>query len=271
MRTTIALPATALTALGLAACGDVTGPDFAEPRYTSVVIEGQWHGDVLPGDHVEIKGIVGTIEAATAPNQEVVVTWTKRGRQYDPAGVTVEVLRHADGITICAVYPDLPGRPMNECLPGERGNMVVQGNDVAVDFTVTVPVGVDFIGRTVSGNIYADNLQSDAFSSTVSGNVNITTSELAEASTVSGSIEASIGRSDWNRGLAFTTVSGSVAVAIPENTNAEVWATTVTGNIFSDFSLPVLQDGSIRGSLGGGGALLRLSAVAGSIILRSGS
>ncbi|UCG87989.1 MAG: DUF4097 family beta strand repeat protein, partial [Gemmatimonadota bacterium] len=120
-------------------------------------------------------------------------------------------------------------------------------------------------------DIYADELHSDVFGSTVSGDVHIATAELAEASTVSGSIDAAIGRSDWGRDLAFTTVSGGVIVEIPGNTNAEVWATAENGTVSSDFSLPVLQDGSVRGTLGSGGALLRLATVDGSVRLRRGS
>ncbi len=272
MKRTISLPAAALAALGLAACDDVTGPDSDETHYYHpLAIEGEWRGQALPGDLVEIKGISGDIRASTAPGQEVVVTWTKQGRQSDPAGVTVEVVLHADGITICAVYPDLPGRPKNECLPGQLGHMVTQDNDVSVDFTVTVPAGVDFSGHTVSGDVFADDLRSNAIGATVSGNVNITTSELAEASTVSGSIEASIGGSNLDRDLAFTAISGSVTVSIPTNVNAEVWATAVSGSVFSDFSLPARPDGSIRGILGSGGQLLRLSTVSGNVMLRRGS
>jgi len=271
MKRTITLPAGALTVLGLAACSDATGPDHDETPHDPIAIQGEWRGQVMPGDLLEIKGINGDIQATAAVGREIVVTWTKWGSEYDPAGITIEVVHHADGVTICAVYPDVPGRPKNECMPGQQGNMVVQNNDVAVDFNVTVPTGVDLVGRTVSGDVYADGLRSNVFGSTVSGNVDITTSEVAEASAVSGSIEASIGRPDWHQDLAFTTASGSVAVSIPGNTNAEVWATSLTGNVSSDFSLPVQHDGSIRGTLGSGGALLRISTVAGNISLRRSS
>jgi hypothetical protein len=256
MKRTIALPATALAVLSLAACEDATGPDNDEFHFNPRVIEGEWRGQALPGDLLEIKGISGDIQASASLDQEIVVKWTKRGQQDDPASVSVQVVQHANGITICAVYPDVPGQPDNECLPGDFGHMATQDIDVDVDFTVTVPAGVDFRGRTISGDINADHLRGDVEGATVSGDVSITTSELAEASTISGSIEASIGRSDWDRDLAFTTVSGSLSVSIPANTNAEV---------------PVLHDGSIRGTLGSGGALLRLSTVAGSVRLRRGS
>ena len=46
-------------------------------------------------------------------------------------------------MTICAAYPDVPGQPANGCLPGDEGSTHVEDNDVRVDFTVSVPAGVD--------------------------------------------------------------------------------------------------------------------------------
>jgi uncharacterized protein YaiE (UPF0345 family) len=260
-----------MAALGVTACGDTMGPDTDSGWNHTQVIEGEWRGQVTAGNTIEIKGIQGNIEAATASGQEIVVTWKKRGRHDDPAGVTVDVVQHAGGVTVCAVYPDIPGGFRNDCLPGENGHMATREFDVAVDFTVLVPAGVDFNGRTISGDVRVEDLSSNAFGSTISGNVDITTSELAEASTVSGSVNASIGRSDWRRNLAFSVMSGSVTVSIPENTNAEVWATAATGSVSSDFSLPRLMDGSLRGNIGAGGGMLRLSTVTGSISLKQNS
>jgi hypothetical protein len=42
---------------------------------------------------------------------------TKHGRRSDPAEVEIEVVEHAGGVTICAVYPS-PGSRPNECRQG---------------------------------------------------------------------------------------------------------------------------------------------------------
>ena len=62
---------------------------------------------------------------------------------------------HAGGVTICAVYPSRDARKPNECPPGDGGRMNVQNNDVSVRFTVRVPAGVTFVGKTVNGEIEA--------------------------------------------------------------------------------------------------------------------
>ena len=68
----------------------------------------------------------------------------QEGPQERPAEVKIEVVEHAGGVTICAVYPS-SGAP-NECKPGKGGRMNVRDNDVNVEFKVSVPAGVRFVG-----------------------------------------------------------------------------------------------------------------------------
>ena len=112
-----------------------------------------WSGAVAAGKAVEIKGINGGIEATGTSGGQVVLHAVKKGKKNDPSEVKIEVVEHADGVTICAVYPST-GEP-NECKPGEGGRMKVNGNDVSVRFEVEVPAGVRFVGRTVNGGIEA--------------------------------------------------------------------------------------------------------------------
>jgi hypothetical protein len=80
-----------------------------------------WHGRIAPGQSVEIKGVNGAIRAERSTGTEVTVEAVKSGRHSDPNSVTVQAVPHADGVTICAVYPSSDwGRP-NECQPGSGG------------------------------------------------------------------------------------------------------------------------------------------------------
>jgi hypothetical protein len=241
---------------------DPTGP---EPHAQ----EFEWSGAVAPGDRIEIKNIGGDVRASFTSGSEVVVHAIKTSLDSDPGSVTIEVVPHAEGVTICAVYPDVPGRAPNECRPGLQGNMSTRDNDVTVDFTLMVPVGVEFVGRVMNGDVVAEGLQSDAFASTINGNVSLTTTGIAGASSTSGSINVVIGRADPGRDLAFRTNHGNVTVRIPSNTNAEVLASTISGTIVSDFQL----EGTPRtrfGTLGSGGPNLWLSSVNGNVDLRQG-
>ncbi len=262
MRRLHVLPTTALVAASLAACSDSTGSgdrDF------------EWRGQIAQGDEIEIKGVIGSIQASATSGDSVVVSWTKTSQESELSSVSIQVIPHGDGVTICAVYPDVPGETPNQCLPGNRGNMSVQDNDVRVTFTVSVPAGVVFDGRTVSGDVTAQSISSDAFLRTVNGDVLVSTSGIAEGSTVVGSVTATIGAAEWDRDLDFVTVSGNVTVTVPANTNANVDAAVVTGSIVSDFPLTDVSPGHKQGTLGTGGRTLTLATVTGNITLRSGT
>src|SRR5262249_57043686 len=113
----------------------------------------------------------------------VEVAATKSAVRSNPAEVRIEVVQGANGITICAVYPNVPGKEPNRCAPGDEGRMNTQNNDTQVHFNVRVPAGVVFVGRTVNGEINADSLQSDVDARTVNGSVHVATSGAAAAST----------------------------------------------------------------------------------------
>src|SRR3954447_19961388 len=96
----------------------------------------RWHGPVAQGKTIEIKGVNGDIRAEPSGGNEVEVTAQKRAQRDDPDSVRIEVVPHAGGVTICAVYPSRSGQRPNECAPGSAGRSNVQNNDVTVRFTV---------------------------------------------------------------------------------------------------------------------------------------
>src|SRR5207253_9443183 len=100
----------------------------------------------------ESKGVNGDISATPASGSQVEVVAHKSARRADAESVKIEVVEHADGVTICAVYPTPRNSDReNECRPGENGHMNTRNNDTEVDFEVRVPRGVKFYGRTVNG------------------------------------------------------------------------------------------------------------------------
>jgi hypothetical protein len=264
MRYARALLMSALAAALFLGCDD-NDPTGLEPTAEAF----DWRGAITPGDKIEIKNIGGDVRALFTSGSEVVVHATITGRESDPASVTIEVVKHAEGVTICAVYPDVPGMAPNECLPGLQGNMSTRDNDVNVEFTLRIPAGVEFVARVLGGDVVAEGLQSDAFASTLSGNVSITTTGIAEATSTSGSVSVAIGRADPSRDLAFRTMNGHVTVRIPANTNAEVLAITGNGAIDSEFRLEGTRHRK-SGTLGGGGPKLTLSTVDGDVGLLKG-
>lgn len=230
-----------------------------------------WRGRLAEGQVVEVRGVNGDIRATASDDGTVRVIADRHGRRSAPRSVRIEVVEHAGGVTICAVYPTpRNARRENECRPGGGSNSTGQ-NDVQVDFTVRVPAGVRFAGHTVNGDLAASGIRADVKAETVNGSVDVHTSGFAEASTVNGNITCRLGRSDLDHDVNFETVNGSITIEIPDGLNADFRANTVNGSIDSDF--PILITGkvsrrSLRGSIGNGGPELRLSTVNGSIRLR---
>ncbi len=235
----------------------------------------EWSGRIAAGKAIEIKGINGPISASRASGGQVEVTATKQGGDRgDPDEVTFEVVDHEGGVTICAMYPSRDEDEPNECGPGSRGRMNVKDNNTKVTFTVRVPNGVNLIAKTVNGEIEADGIGGDIRATTVNGDVSVTGSGVVEARTVNGSIEASMGRGDWSGDLEFSTVNGTITVALPGGVGAEVQASTVNGSLETDFPLTVQGrwgPKSLRGTIGDGGRGLHMSTVNGGIRLKRGS
>ena len=232
----------------------------------------RWTGRVEQGKSIEIKGVNGSISAEPASGDQLEVTATKSARRSDPSQVSIKVVEHAAGATICAVYPsDDPSEP-NTCEPGQgNGRMNVRNNDVKVAFKVRVPARVALIGRTVNGEINVLELAGNVESHTVNGSINISTSGYAQAKTVNGDISAKLKDANWPGAIDFKTVNGGITVDLPSETNSTVEASTVSGDISSDFQLTILGTMSrkhLSGTIGGGGRELNLKTVNGSIHLR---
>lgn len=232
----------------------------------------RWTGRVAAGKRLEIKGVNGDVRATAAAGSEVQVVARKTAKRSDPESVKIEVVEHEDGVTICAVYPTPPrARRENVCEVGEHWSSSNENNDVTVTFDVNVPAGVVFTGRTVNGQMSATGLTGDVKASTVNGNVRVSTRGLAEASTVNGSVHVEMGRADWGDELTFTTVNGGITLVLPANLDTDVRATTVNGDIESDYPLTVsgrFGPRTLRGTIGRGGRSLHLTTVNGGITLR---
>ena len=233
--------------------------------------EFRWHEPLAAGRIIEIKGVNGNVEAVPSAGGEVEVVAVKRARRSNPEDVRVEVVRHAEGVTICAVYPTPEGREPNTCAPGPDDRSHVQNNDTSVNFTVRVPAGVRFTGKTVNGKVDANGLSADVEARTVNGGINVSTTGLARATTVNGSITVEMGSVNWPDKLEFKTVNGGIDLSVPASLSAQVEVRTLNGDISTDFPMTVTGTFSKRhltGAVGGGGRELRLETVNGSVQLR---
>ncbi len=246
-----------------------------------------WQKTVAPGKTIEIKNLNGQIVAGHTTGSFVEVSAIKHARWSDPSSIRIEVVESDAGATVCAIYPNtgsglfdwllrylfsvkLAQTASNEvCAPGGNGSTGLHNNsDLSVDFSVQVPHGVRFVARNVNGKIEAVSLEGEAEAFTVNGSVRVGSSDYAQASSVNGAIQASIG--NFNKPANFETVNGAITVELPANVKASLDASTVNGGISSDFPLTVqgsFTGRRMNGMIGGGGPRLTLTTVNGGIHL----
>jgi hypothetical protein len=228
----------------------------------------RWNGNVPAGKAIEIKAVNGGIRAERSASGSVEVTAEKSARRSDPSEVRIEVINHAEGVTICAVYPG----DDNMCTAGKENKMRVKNNDVQVKFMVRVPAGVNLVARTVNGSVDAKDIPGDVLANTVNGDVSATATGLVEGRTVNGNVTVNLGAVP-GRALSFHTVNGNVDVTMPGGSGAELDARTVNGQIQSDFPMQVqgsLSPKHVKARLGGGGAELKVDTVNGNVRIHSG-
>lgn len=179
-----------------------------------------WRGGLPAGLTFEVKGVQGPIRVSPSESGQVELMAVKSGRRDRPEEVDIRVVEHEGGVTVGALYPSDDPKQPNVVLPGDAGRMKVRRNDVQVEFTVRLPRGVRFVGRTVIGDVVAQGLTA-----------------AVEARTVNGSIEVSLSADDWAGEVQLRTVNGDLRLDLPAETSAEVLASTVNGDVWLDFPL----------------------------------
>ena len=240
-----------------------------EKRTVFTEYDFHWQGHLKAGQTLEVINRNGQIEANAAAGDEVRVEGLRRGNDDDRA-LFIEVVEYSDGVTICAVHANdkTPGRCHRGGVSSE--STLWHGNRAKINFEVQVPRGVRFNALTTNGNVLGRNLASVVEAATTNGNVEVSTSEWASATTTNGGIRVSMGSAKWNGELQVKTTNGSVDVTLPASAEFKLDATTTNGEIQTDF--PITVQGSVHskelsGTVGGGGRELKVATTNGTIKL----
>ena len=229
-----------------------------------------WHGDLRPGQTLEVINTNGEIDASGASGGEARAESIRRGSD-DDRELFVEVVEYSDGVTICAVQARemKPGR----CHRGGVSSESFGGwnwHHARVNFDVQVLRGVRFHAMTTNGNVVGRGLNSVVEASITNGNVAVSTSEWGSARTTNGGVHVSMGSAKWDGELEVKTTNGSVDVTLPASAAFKVHAATTNGKIHTDFPITVqgsLSSKNLSGEVGGGGRELRVVTTNGTIKL----
>ncbi len=228
-----------------------------------------WDYSVLlkPNQQVWIRNTNGPIDVVAGTGDSLVIHAEKSWRNSDPQSVQVVPVLTERGLTVCALW-EARDRRCNE--GGDYRINGVKKNDVAVRFTVRLPRNVHIDASTVNGGLEIDGVSAPVQAATVNGRIAVNTSTgPVQATTINGSIEANM-QTLTSGDVRLTTVNGSVSAGLPANINANIDAETVNGRVETDFPVKIVGKISprhLRGTIGTGGATLKLVTVNGSITL----
>ena len=124
----------------------------------------EWSRLMERGQTLEVRGIYGDIRAVRAEGERAVVTARKRGHQADFGDVQIEVIEAHGRVVVCVLH-DLRGRgnPCDLDAAGDPwGGQGRHHTDMSVDFEVSFPAGVEFIGSVVLGDVDVRDVASEA-------------------------------------------------------------------------------------------------------------
>lgn len=230
----------------------------------------RWKGVVGAGKWVEVLSLAGDIRAELSSGREVeAVAYVRSG---NATKVRLGVDRSNGAATICVIDASTPDKP-KLCGTGAGGELRNAVPGVRVDFVIKVPAGVGISAHTGRGNVTAESVKSYVWGTADEGDIRITTSDLAEASTNVGSISAQFGRRTWRQNLEFLTENGNVTVLAPSDARMIIEASTDVGRVQSEFPGEAKRFGSgqrIFTTIGGGGGALTLRSGRGTVQLKRG-
>ncbi len=144
-----------------------------------------------------------------------------------------------------------------------------------VEYTISMPRGARIRKLDlVNGKLSIEGVRGDITANTVNGEMNVTgAGGDLHLDSVNGRINASVAQ--LGHSLKFSCVNGQLSVTLPSDANAFLKASTVNGDISTDFGANVEHarygpGASLNAQLGSGGSDVKLSTVNGGIrVLRA--
>jgi DUF4097 and DUF4098 domain-containing protein YvlB len=206
------------------------------------------------GGTFELQNVNGTVEVQGWDRNVVEVHAVKiaKLKESDLERVSIEVNASSGNVAIATRYP------LNE------------GVEVAVEYTIHVPRGarVEHLG-TVNGTLRVAGVDEVEELRTVNGNIEVYGADsTVRARTTNGNVRLELSQVHGVSGTIAETTNGSVLLALPANSQADLEARCLNGNFLSE--LPVEMQSSLKpremhGRLGQGGAAIKLHTVNGGI------
>lgn len=239
----------------------------------------RWEKALAAGSRVSLHNISGDVDVTPSTSGKVEVVGVRRGRGRWAEDMTLEVVEHALGITVCAMDKsrdwtcDEDGLRTHDDRRRRRGDDWDRDNG-EINIVVKVPRGMRVSAGSVSGDVSITGAEGIVRGSSVSGNVELRNlrASSVRATSVSGDVDVTVDALTGDGELHFTSVSGNVSALLPSNLDADVSMRSVSGQFDSDFPLTLngrMNRRSIEARIGKGGRIIEFSTVSGDVRLRS--
>lgn len=218
------------------------------------------------GGRVSLENINGAVHVKTWERNEIKVDAVKTAQTRERlAEAEIKINSFSpDSIHIETEYP-----PWND----DRDRR--HENPASVEYTLTVPRSARLESiELINGALDIEGVAGEVKASAINGRLTARgLASQARLSTINGSLEATFERLGDMQSIVLNSVNGSILLTIPSDTNAQVKANTVHGNINNDFGLPVRRGEyvgrDLAGTLGSGGTTrIKLGNVNGQITIR---
>ncbi len=226
------------------------------------------------GDEVNIRTVNGRIfieswnKDVVDVNAEIKVRASSKSlaREY-LKNIEIVVRERGDVLIIKVEQPhDRGGSFMDWIFGGGKPN-------VTVNFWIKTPEEMDIEASSVNGSVEAVGIVGQASIRTTNGK--IVAEEIkgaVQASTTNGSIFVNIQAHNLDDDIDLHTVNGSIKLIVDRDIEADVNISTVNGSISTDFPLEVKGKWGPKkanGEINGGGPLIKLETVNGSVAIRA--
>jgi len=227
---------------------------------------------VPSGQWMRVRNVIGEVRVRPSAGDRVEIVATKSWRRGDPTLVRIESKKSPDGsILVCAFWTENATCDENGYRSHNEGRWN-RNNDVAVDFEVRVPKGVNVGVWSVNGGVSVDGATGEVEAGSVNGGVDASSSGgPVQASSVNGTVHARMGRIGTSEDLDFSSVNGNVIAEFGEDIDAQVELSTVNGRFQTDWPVTItgrVDPRHLRATIGKGGRRIRLSTVNGNVELR---
>ena len=238
----------------------------------------RWEKALPAGSQVSLHNISGDVDVTPSTSGKVeIVGVRRRGRWSED--MTVEVVEHARGITVCAMDKTRDWTCDEDGLRTRDDRRRRRGDDDwdrsgEINIVVKLPRGMRVSAGSVSGDVSIIGAEGMVRGSSVSGNVDLRNLRATgvRATSVSGDVDVSVDALTGDGELHFTSVSGNVVVLLPSTLDADVSMRSVSGQLDSDFPLTLngrVNRRSLEARIGKGGRPLEVTTVSGDVRLRS--